>query len=188
MKPRIQPRPTPYPSSIETILAKYPQGPEGPIRLFRTLAHSERALKKIGGAGLLDKESPLCMKHREIIILRTSFNLHTSYEWGIHVQAFSEHAGLSAAQVADTCHTSPITKIWSAEEMILLKVVDSLTTSAAITDELWEKLSSEFSIDQIMEIIMLVGFYHTIAFLNNAMAVEQEDGTPKIGDVIGTCQ
>jgi alkylhydroperoxidase family enzyme len=183
MRPRIQPRPTPYPEPIKAILAGYPQGPEGPIRLFRTLAHSERALKKIGSAGLLDKSSPLSMKHREIIILRTSANLGTDYEWGIHVQAFSKHVGLTAEQLEDSCNQPPTPGLWQEQEIALLRVVDSLTTSATINDELWASVTAEFSVGQVMEIIMLVGFYHTIAFLNNAMCVEQEDGTPRIGTV-----
>jgi alkylhydroperoxidase family enzyme len=180
MKPRIHPRPTPYPEPIKTILAGYPQGPEGPIRLFTTLAHSERALKKIGSAGLLDKGSPLSMKHREMIILRTSANLGTDYEWGIHVQVFSKHVGLTAEQIDDSCNQTPTPALWQEEELLLLRVVDSLTTSATIDDELWASVAAKFSVEQIMEILMLAGFYHTIAFLNNAMRVEQEDGTPRI--------
>ena len=183
MRPRIQPRPTPYPEPIKAILAGYPQGPEGPIRLFRTLAHSERALKKIGSAGLLDKGSPLSMKHREIIILRTSANLGTDYEWGIHVHAFSKHVGLTAEQLDDSCNQPPTPALWQGAELILLRVIDSLTTCATIDDELWVSVAAEFSVEQIMEIIMLAGFYHTIAFLNNALGVEQEDGTPRIGTV-----
>jgi alkylhydroperoxidase family enzyme len=115
--------------------------------------------------------------------LRTSANLGTDYEWGIHVQAFSKHVGLTAEQLGDSCNQSPTPGLWQEEEITLLRVVDSLTTSATIDDELWASVTAEFSVEQVMEIIMLVGFYHTIAFLNNVMRVKQEDGTPRIGTV-----
>jgi len=91
--------------------------------------------------------------------------------------------GLTTEQIDDSCNQPPTPGLWLEEEEILLLVVDSLTTSATIDDELWASVTAEFSVEQVMEIIMLVGFYHTIAFLNNAMCVEQEDGTPRIGTV-----
>lgn len=77
---RLKPLTAPYPDAIAPILEKYPQGPDGPIALFRTLAHSERILKKVGQSGLLDKASPIDMIDREIVILRTSARCNCSYE------------------------------------------------------------------------------------------------------------
>lgn len=177
-EPRLAPREPPYPAEIDELLSSYPQGPEGPIRLFRTIAHSERALRKIGSAGLLDKGSPLAMKHREIVILRTSYKLQTAYEWGIHVQAFSQYVGLNAEQVADTCRTPVTRALWQSEELVLLATTDELCDTASLSDEPWQRLQADFSIEEIFEILMLVGFYHTIAFMNNVFGVEQEAGTP----------
>lgn len=177
-EPRLAPREGPYPKSIEELLASYPQGPEGPIRLFRTIAHSERALRKIGSAGLLDKGSPLHVKHREIVILRTSYRCRTAYEWGIHVKAFSKYAGLNPEQVSDTCRDAVTRERWEPLELTLLTATDELCESCDLTPDTWEALRDGFSVEQIFEILMLVGSYHTIAFFNNVFRVEQEPGTP----------
>lgn len=176
--PRIEPLEPPYPEAVARLLAGYPQGPDGPIRLFRTLAHSERTLKKLGSAGLLDKGSPIDKRDREILILRTSFNRNTPYEWGIHVTAFSQWAGLDTAQVEDTCSRSPDDSLWSERDLLLLRVADELSDTSGLADDTWQALHSMYTTEQILEIVMLVGFYHMIAFLNNTLRVEQEPDTP----------
>lgn len=172
----------PYPDSIAKILDTYPQGPEGPIRLFRTLARSERILKKIGSAGLLDKESPLSIKEREILILRTSFNTYCDYEWGIHVATFSKRAKFSEAQIKNTSQDVPNSALWSVSELLLFTVADELSNLSDLRDNTWRDLELIYSEEQILEIITLVGFYHMIAFLNNSLRVAQEDNTPSFSN------
>lgn len=179
--PRLPPRERPWPEPIASILENYPQGPEGPIGLFRTLAHSERTLRKIGAAGVLDRDSPLEKKHREILILRTSFLRGTAYEWGIHVTAFAKWAGLSGAQINDTCAPHPDSSLWSPQELLLLQVADELCETSDLADSTWHAFRDGFSMQQILEILMLVGFYCMIANFNNALRIEQEPGTPTFG-------
>ena len=176
--PRINPLEKPYSEGIGTLLDKFPQGPDGPIALFRTLAHSERALKKVAQSGLLDRESPIEMRDREIVILRTCVRCHCPYEWGVHVHAFAKHVLLTPAQVDDSASTHIDPTIWSEKERILIHWVDELVDDKSISDNLWNKASKVFSTNQLMELILLVGFYHSIAFLNNTLRITQEPGTP----------
>ena len=45
---------------------------------------------------------------------------------------------------------------------------------AAISDELWTALAAAFSVEQIFELIALVGFYHTVSFFANGLKLEAE--------------
>lgn len=180
--PRLKPLVSPFPSAVAPILEKYPQGPEGPIALFRTLAHSERILKKVGQAGLLDKGSPIDMIDREIVILRTSARCGCDYEWGVHVTAFSAYVGLTGQQINATAHGDATADVWNGHQSLLIELVDELVDSKTISDRLWSRVDGVFTTEQIMELILLVGFYHSIAFLNNVLRVEQEPGTPKMCD------
>lgn len=51
------------------------------LQLFRVFANSPRFLKK-GALNLLDKDSPLTLRQREIVILRVCANNDCEYEWG----------------------------------------------------------------------------------------------------------
>ncbi len=177
---RIRPLTSPFPESVAGILAKYPQGPEGPIALFRTLAHSERILKKVGQSGLLDRDSPIKMIDREIVILRTSARCDCDYEWGVHVKAFSSYVGLSQEQISATVHGSSTSEVWGTEHSTLIQMVDELVDRKKISDSVWLCLNEIYTSGQIMELILLVGFYHSIAFLNNSLQVEQEPDTPSM--------
>jgi hypothetical protein len=49
-----------------------------------------------------------------------------------------------------------------------------LHDSANISDQLWKELAAAFSIEQIFELIALVGFYHTVSFFANGMRLRAE--------------
>jgi alkylhydroperoxidase family enzyme len=53
-------------------------------------------------------------------------------------------------------------------------MVDALHDSAPLPDELWAALAARFSVEQIFELIALVGFYHTVSFLANGLKLAPE--------------
>ncbi|GAB1264874.1 carboxymuconolactone decarboxylase family protein [Aurantivibrio infirmus] len=177
-KARIQPRPEPWPSAIAETLSSYPQGKDGLIRLFRTLAHSHRTLARMGHGMVLDKESPLSIKQREILILKVSALCQCPYEWGIHVKVFTPFSGLNEAQIANTCVPEIDRTLWSKAESLLLTLADEIHRTNTVNDQTWEKMREHWDTEQIMEIIFICGFYHTIAYFNNVLQIEQEDGAP----------
>ena len=97
----LKPLEEPYPPEAAEILKTYPQQGGYLLTLFRTFANSVRFLKK-GVANLLDDQSPLSLKQREIVILRVTANCLCEYEWGVQVAAFAKRAGLSSEQVRTT--------------------------------------------------------------------------------------
>ena len=64
----LSPIEEPYPPEVAEILNRYPQRDGYVLTLFRVFANSLRFLKK-GVVNLLDRESPLPMRLREIVIL-----------------------------------------------------------------------------------------------------------------------
>ena len=93
----LAPLPEPWPEDIAAMLAKYPSSDGYILSLFRTFANSKRFLQK-GVPNLLDRDSPLPLRMREIVILRVTANLHCAYEWGVHVAIFTKAAGFTPAQ------------------------------------------------------------------------------------------
>ncbi len=56
----------------------------------------------------------------------------------------------------------------------LIKLVDELHETATLSNEVWEQLVANWSIAQILEVIIIVGWYHLISFVANTAQVEQE--------------
>src|SRR6202008_1064331 len=134
-----------------------PPGVE-PLRLFRTLAHNPRVLSRFLAGGLLDKGS-VSLRERELAILRTTARCGSEYEWGVHVAFFSERAGLSREEVAATCAGELPAGLFSAGERALLELCDSLHECADVPDTLWRRLTGEFAPAQLVELLVLAGFY-----------------------------
>lgn len=68
---------------------------------------------------------------------------------------------------------------WVDEERLLIQLVDELHDSAGISDEFWTARPAAFSVDQIFELIALVGLYHTVSFFANGLWLPLEsDGAP----------
>lgn len=178
MKPRIAPLEPPYAEEIGTILtAMMPPGIP-PLKLFRTLAHNPRVLGKIRASNLLDRGS-LDRRDREIVILRTTARCGSEYEWGVHVAFFAGRVGLGDAEVAATVRRDGGPQAWNERDATLVRLVDELHDTARVSDALWRDLRRHFREDQLVELVVLVGFYHTIAYVTNGFAVQLEDGAPR---------
>lgn len=175
MKHVLKPITPPFDREVAAILARYPQGKDGYIiQLFRVFANSLRFLDKKGAVNLLDEDSPLSLREREIVILRITANLDCEYEWGVHVSVFSKAAGLSEDQVAATRLGGPDSGHWSASESLLLRCVDELCQSGAIQEDSYSQFQQQWTLEQQLEILSLCGNYHTISFVANSSRLSNE--------------
>lgn len=169
---RIAPLDPPYSASLaETFSRVMPPGRE-PLNLFRTMARSTRILQRMFAGSLLDKGS-VSLRDRELVILRTCARCRAEYEWGVHVTFFADKAMLTPAQVAATLATDT-EPVWSERDRLLLRLVDELHDEATLSDALWLALEREFDAEQLLELIALTGYYHTISFLANGVRIENE--------------
>ena len=171
--PRIAPATAPYePAIAEALQRVMPPGVE-PLLLFRTLAKSPRVFEKIFAGSLLSK-GPLALRHREIVIDRTTARLGCEYEWGVHIAFFAGKVQFDAEQVAALVNGSADAACWSPEERALLALVDDLVDRRTIGEPTWSALTRHFDEAQILEAIALTGAYHTISFLCNGLGLPLE--------------
>lgn len=171
--PRIAPAEAPYPPRIAAELERImPRGVE-PLVLFRTLARNPRIFERVFAGGLLDKGA-LDLRQREIVIDRTTARLGCEYEWGVHIAFFADKVGFGAAEIAATVRGTAEASLWTPPERALLALVDDLVDRRGIGDATWTALTSHFDEAQILEAIALAGYYHTISFLCNGLALPPE--------------
>lgn len=178
VEPRVEPLRPPYPAELQAFFDRMMPPGVPPLSLFTTLARVPRIWDRFRAAGLLDR-GPVSMRHREIVIDRTCARCGNNYEWGVHVAFFGPRVALTPEQQSATVHGEANDPVWSEEERLLVRTVDELHDSANISNELWEALATAFSVEQIFEIIALVGFYHTVSFFANGLRLAPESfGVP----------
>src|SRR6266478_3362726 len=170
---RIAPLEPPFPAEIQQQFDRI-MGGAPPLLLFRVIAGNARAWEKFRAGSLLDR-GPLSLKEREIVIDRTCARTGCEYEWGVHVAAFAEAAHLTAEQVRATVLGDADAPCWSAAEQALIAAVDALHDRATLSDAEFKALSAHYDDTKIFEIILLCGFYRTVSYLANGLALPREE-------------
>jgi alkylhydroperoxidase family enzyme len=170
---RIAPLEPPYAPDIKEQFDRIMRGAP-PLVLFRVMAGHSRAWEKFRAGGLLDR-GPLSLRQREIVIDRTCALNRCEYEWGVHVATFAAAAHLSDEQVRATVQGPADAPCWSAAEQAMIAAVDALHARATLRDAEYKALSAHFDEDQILEIMLLCGFYRTVSYLANGLALPLEE-------------
>ena len=173
----IAPLDPPYAPDLKSSFDKVMRGAE-PLMLFRVVARSGRAWKKLEAASLLDR-GPLPLRQREIVIDRTCALTRCEYEWGVHVKLFAAAAKLTDEQVRATVIAGASVPCWTPAEVALIRAVDALHARATLEDEDFRELAHHFDDAQILEIMMLCGQYRTIAYLARGLHIPLEPDTPR---------
>jgi alkylhydroperoxidase family enzyme len=191
MTTRIDPVQPPYsPQVAERLDAMMPPGTP-PILLFRTFVRNLPMTAAMSGWGgyELSRRLSLPIRDREIVIDRTCARCGCEYEWGVHVAFFAGQAGLSARQVTSLAHGNSSDPCWADErDRLLIEAADALHDTADIDDDLWHRLTRVFSEEQLLDLLMLAGWYHAISFAANAARVACEDGAPRFAGATGACE
>ncbi len=175
--PRIPPLPIEgREPRTEELLAglRRPDGSE--LNIFATLAHHPKLLKRWSAfGGVLLYGGRLDPRERELLILRTAWHCRAHYEWGQHV-AIGRQAGLTDAEIERVA--GGIDGGWSAEDAALLRAADELHADSKIGDATWDQLAARLDEQQLIEVCMVVGQYHLVAFTLNSLGVAPEAGLP----------
>jgi alkylhydroperoxidase family enzyme len=119
-------------------------------------------------------------RERELLILRTAIVVRSPYEWGQHVylarEVFDDE---DFARIA----IGPTAPGWSPRDVALLSAVDELHDTGALTDASWSQLTAHLDEAQLIELPMLVGQYHTMAYVFHTLGVQPEAGSAPLPDL-----
>jgi alkylhydroperoxidase family enzyme len=175
-QPRIAPLQPPYDAGAATALALL--GP--PIGLFRVWARRPDLARGIAGWGqyYLSRRSALSLRHRELVIDRTTALCGADYEWGVHIASFAGKAALTAPQVRSLGRGQPDDPCWDdPADRAVLRAVDELHASHDLTDQAWDGLAGAVGEDGALDLLLLCGWYHAISFTVRALRLPLEPGT-----------
>ena len=164
----------PYPPDVAERLEKWKAGSlsETP-EIFKAFhIHPDLAARTgVLGAGFLGH----CLmekRDREIVIDRVTGRYGAEHEWGLHATIFGEAVGLNERQL-DSTVTGPATavELWSQDELRLMEVVDELAETTDLCDASWAFLRDRYDDQQIIEFIVLVGWYRTVSSMCNVLRI-----------------
>jgi len=178
LQPRIAPLEAPFAPEIDASLrAMMPRNsPLPPLALFRVLVRDPRLAEAMTALGrfLLGRDCALDLHDRELVIDRVCARCGCEYEWGVHVTAYGARAGLSPAQLEATRTGDAGAPVWNERQALLVRLVDELHDTARVSDDLWAALARHWSEPQLLELLLLAGWYHAISFVGNGARVELE--------------
>lgn len=176
--PRIAPLEAPFAPEVEEELARWmpPGSPLPPLALFRLLATDlplARAMRALG-SHLLSRRLLLPLREREIVIDRVCARSGCEHEWGVHVAAFGGAAALSEEDVAATLAPPGTRAPSGAREALLVELVDVLHDTGAVGDDLWARLAAHWDERQLLELLVLCGWYRLISLVANGVRLPLE--------------
>jgi 4-carboxymuconolactone decarboxylase len=175
--PRIAPLEPPYDPSIETMLKKWmpPDSEIEPLALFRTLAVHDVLAGRMRplGAGILG-HGRIQPREREIVIHRACARAGAEYEWGVHVVAYGRRLGLTEEQITATVSGDADDPAWSETDRLLIRLVDELHDTCTVSTPLWSELARRFSDAQLLELLVIYGWYGLLSRVINAVGIEPE--------------
>jgi alkylhydroperoxidase family enzyme len=184
---RIPPLQPPFPAEVaKQLTAMMPAG-ELPIALFRTFALNLPMTRAMHGWGAytLGRTFSVSMRLREIAIARTCARCGCEYEWGVHIARYAHRVGLTGEQIESLTYGRADDACWGGrQERLVIQLVDALHDHSDIDDSLWTPLAESFSAAQLLDLMLLTGWYHAISYVGNAARVPREPGTPRFADYL----
>ncbi len=145
------------------------------LNIFATLVRHPGLFKRWSSfGGYLLYRGDLPARDRELLILRTAWNTGAEYEWGQHAR-IARTVGLEDAEIGRVVD-GPDAPGWTTLDAALLRSADELHRDASISDATWGVLAEHYGEHQLIEVCMVVGQYHLVAFALNSLGVEREPG------------
>ena len=176
-EPRIAPLPLEERDEQQRELLGDAGAPGSPAsNIFTTLVRHPGLFRKwlpFGGKLLAGK---LPARERELLILRTGWRCRSEYEWGQHV-LIAAAEGLTDDEIARV-KDGPDAPGWDQFDATLLRAADELHDDNHISDATWAELAQRYDTKQLIEVPMLVGHYHMVAYTLNSLGVQREPGVP----------
>jgi alkylhydroperoxidase family enzyme len=174
------PPPEALEESAAKLLGKLPQGDDGPLNLMAVLINNPDLLRGWGRFTATLFPGRLPERERELLILRTAWNVGSGYEWGNHTE-LGLGLGITPREIQRL--TGPLDGEWSEREALLLHAADELHGKGELSRETLEQLCESHGLDVAIEVIFVVGAYHVVRSLVGSLGVRDEPGKPALGEV-----
>ncbi|WP_051792601.1 carboxymuconolactone decarboxylase family protein [Amycolatopsis jejuensis] len=174
--PRLLPLPAAeWDDSVRELVAARADDCGAVPNIFTTFARHPQLFRRwLPFGGELLTKGLLPPRDRELMILRSAWQCRSDYEWGQH-EPIARAAGLENSEI-ERVPAGPGADGWREFDRVLLSAVDELHADARIADRTWTRLAQRYDERQLIELVMLIGHYHLVAFALNSFGVQRETG------------
>jgi alkylhydroperoxidase family enzyme len=174
--PRITPLPEEeWTDDVRDVLASAGLGEISKLHIYTTMVRHPGLMRRwLQYGGKLLFRGKLPPRVRELAVLRIAWLCDAAYEWGQHV-AIGHDVGLTTDDV-ERIVAGPDDPGWDEVDAVIVRAADELHGFAGLSDATWSTLSDEFDEMLLIELVMLIGMYQSVAYFLNAFGVELEDG------------
>ena len=146
-----------------------------PLNIFRMVAHAETNFRPFlrYGASILGRQE-LSARLRELAILRVANLSRARYEWVQHVP-IAKATGVTDAQVAALEAGNATADCFDARDQLVLRFTEEVVRDVRASDATFAEMARQFPPREIVELILAIGFYMSVARLLETTAVDLED-------------
>jgi alkylhydroperoxidase family enzyme len=173
--------PATAPEEVRDVLDRLPVK----LNVFRMMAHATTDFRPLIGLGtaILGRQK-LSAKLRELTILRVAALSRARYEWVQHVP-IAQATGATEAQVAALECGDIAADAFDPTEQAVLRFTTEVLRDVRASDAAFAEVARHLSPQEIVELVVTVGYYMLIARLLETTAVDLDPpaGT-KITDLI----
>jgi alkylhydroperoxidase family enzyme len=119
--------------------------------------------------------STLKPRHRQLLILRTSYAWRAPYPWAHHARISKTVSDLADAEIEATTR-DPEREPWTPLELALLRACDETRLHGAIQEPTWQVLAKELGQRELLDVVFTIGQYALIATALNSLQVQLDEG------------
>jgi alkylhydroperoxidase family enzyme len=146
------------------------------LNIFRTMARHRALAERFSRfGGYLLFKGLLPAREREIVILRVGWRSGSVYEFGQHT-IIGKNAGVTEEQIERLA----VEELdgWTDDDRALVTMADELCAGDTVTEPTWSALASRWSEAELMELLVVAGFYRMVSGFLNSVGVQLDPGTP----------
>jgi alkylhydroperoxidase family enzyme len=162
--------PATAPEEVRKILERLPVK----LNIFKMMAHAETNFRPLLALGTsILSQQQLSAKLRELAILRVARLSGAEYEWVQHVP-IAIACGASEAQVT-ALETGAVNDLsFDPVERLVLAFTTEVVERVGTTEATFREMTQHFSSREIVELILAIGFYMTVARLMETTRIDVE--------------
>jgi AhpD family alkylhydroperoxidase len=155
------------------------------LNVFRMMAHAAALFPhwaRLGGAIL--GRSKLSSRLRELVILRVARLSRCDYEWTQHVP-IAMACGITDDQIAALREGRDDAPGFDDADRLVLRATDEAIRDVRLPDATFAAVAKRFSHQEIVELLMTVGFYRGLAMVLESTGVDLDPpaGTAIVDDI-----
>ncbi|MER6248378.1 carboxymuconolactone decarboxylase family protein [Streptomyces griseorubiginosus] len=142
------------------------------VNIVRMLRHSPdigSLVNRLGAAQFAAGSLPAV--DRELVIMNSGVTFSAPYEWEQHI-SISRSAGVTDAQRDALAARDLTSSEFTEPQRSLLLFADSAARSTEMSDEIFEAARGHYTDQQLVETVIMVGFYFLIARMSTVFQLE----------------